>query len=290
MAVKAAQKLFDRNKCGPEDIDFVLLCTQTPDYFLPTSACLIQDRLRIPKTCGAFDLSLGCSGFIYGLAVSRALIENGLAANVLLLTAETYSKIIHPTDRAVRTIFGDAATATLVRRVEADDSCGAPIGPFVFGTDGSGADLVIGPAGGFRLPRSAQTAVEHTDDKGYARSKDNLHMNGLAIIAFSMTAVPALVEKLLLESGIDRDGVNAFVFHQANKMMLEELRKQCDIPPERFVVDLEDKGNTVSSTIPIALVDARRTGMIKPRATVMLVAFGVGLSWRGALAQLPETL
>lgn len=231
MAVKAAQKLFDRNKCGPEDIDFVLLCTQTPDYFLPTSACLIQDRLRIPKTCGAFDLSLGCSGFIYGLAVSRALIENGLAANVLLLTAETYSKIIHPTDRAVRTIFGDAATATLVRRVEADDSCGAPIGPFVFGTDGSGADLVIVPAGGFRLPRSAQTAVEHTDDKGYARSKDNLHMNGLAIIAFSMTAVPALVEKLLLESGIDRDGVNAFVFHQANKMMLEELRKQCNIPP-----------------------------------------------------------
>jgi 3-oxoacyl-[acyl-carrier-protein] synthase-3 len=290
MAVKAAEKLFHRNVCGPDDIDFVMLCTQSPDYFLPTSACLIQNRLRIPKTCGAFDFNLGCSGFVYGLAVSRALIENGLAANVLLLTAETYSKFIHPMDRSVRTLFGDAATATLIRRVEANSSGETLIGPFVFGTDGSGADLLIVPAGGLRLPRSHQTALEQTDEKGNTRSKENLFMNGPAILAFSMAAVPALVERLLSESGMGRDSVDAFVFHQANRLMLDVLRKQCKIPPERFVVDLEDKGNTVGSTIPIALADAYRAGTIKPKARVMLVGFGVGLSWAGALTVLPENL
>jgi 3-oxoacyl-[acyl-carrier-protein] synthase-3 len=290
MAIKAAQKLFDRNICGPDDIEFVLLCTQSPDYFLPTSACLIQNRLRIPKTCGAFDFNLGCSGFVYGLAVSRALIENGLAANVLLLTADTYSKYIHPMDRSVRTLFGDAATATLVRRVETNGSDGTLIGPFVFGTDGSGADLLIVPAGGLRLPCSDQTSVEEIDEKGNTRSKNNLLMNGPAILTFSMSAVPALVEKLLLKSGMDRDGVDTFVFHQANKLMLDVLRKQCNIPSERFVVDLNDKGNTVGSTIPIALTDAFRAGKIKPKARVMLVGFGVGLSWAGALTVLPECL
>jgi len=290
MAVKAAQKLFDRNACTPACIDFVMLCTQSPDHFLPTSACLIQDRLRIPKMCGAFDFNLGCSGFVYGLAIARALIENGLARNVLLLTAETYSKFIHPMDRSVRTLFGDAAAATLIRCVEADGSGGPLIGPFVFGTDGAGADLLIVPAGGLRLPRSGETAVEQTDEKGNTRSKEHLFMNGPAILTFSMTAVPALVERLLSEGGIGRDSVDAFVFHQANKLMLDVLRKQCNIPPERFVVDLENKGNTVGSTIPIALADAHRGGMIKPGARVMLVGFGVGLSWAGALAVLPKSL
>jgi 3-oxoacyl-[acyl-carrier-protein] synthase-3 len=290
MAVKAAQKLFDRNLCAPQDIDFVLLCTQSPDYFLPTSACLIQDQLHIPKTCGAFDFNLGCSGFVYGLAVSRALVENGLAANVLLLTADTYSKFIHPLDRSVRTLFGDAATATLIRRVETDVSGQPLIGPFVFGTDGSGANLLIVPAGGLRRPHSDETAREQTDPKGNTRSSANLYMNGPAILSFSMAAVPALVERLLSESGMDRDSIDAYVFHQANKMMLDALRKRCSIPSERFVVDLEDKGNTVGSTIPIALVDGCRAGTIKPKARVMLVGFGVGLSWAGALSVLPESL
>jgi len=288
MAVKAAQKLFQRKACAPEDIDFLMLCTQSPDHFLPTSACLIQNRLRIPKRCGALDFNLGCSGFVYGLAVSRALVENGVAATVLLLTADTYTKFIHPMDRSVRTLFGDAATATLIRRAEANGSGDPLIGPFVFGTDGSGADLLIVPAGGLRLPSSPQTAVEETDEKGNTRSKDNLFMNGPAILTFSMSAVPALVEKLLLESGTDRDSVDAFVFHQANKMMLDMLRKRCKIPPERFVVDLADKGNTVGSTIPIALANAHRAGIIKANARVMLVGFGVGLSWAGALCVLPE--
>lgn len=258
MAVRAARKLFERNACAPKDIDFLILCTQSADHFLPSSACLIQNRLGIPKNCGAFDFNLGCSGFVYGLAVSRALIENGVASNVLLLTADTYTKFINPMDRSVRTLFGDAAAATLIRHAEANGSDDPMIGPFVFGTDGAGADLLIVPAGGCRLPRSTQTAAEEIDEKGNTRSKDNLFMNGPAIMAFSMSAVPTLVEKLLAAGGLDRDSVDAFVFHQANKLMLDTLRKECKIPSERLVVDLEDKGNTVSSTIPIALVDACR--------------------------------
>jgi len=289
MATKAAQQLFERHACLPADIDFLLLCTQSPDYFLPTSACVIQHRLGLPKTCGAFDFNLGCSGFVYGLAVSRALVENGLASNVLLLTADTYSKFIHPMDRSVRTLFGDAATATVIRGVESD-SADPLIGPFVFGTDGSGANLLIVPAGGLRLPASPETAAAESDGKGNTRSKQNLFMNGPAILTFSMKAVPALVEKLLVESGVTRDDIDAFVFHQANKMMLDVLRRQCRIPPERFVVDLADKGNTVGSTIPIALADGFRDGSIKPKSRTMLLGFGVGLSWAGTLAVMPDSL
>jgi 3-oxoacyl-[acyl-carrier-protein] synthase-3 len=290
MAVKAAQKLLDRNICAPANIDFVILCTQSPDYFLPTSACLIQDRLKLPKKTGAFDFNLGCSGFIYGLAIARSFIECGLAGNVLLLTADTYSKFIHPMDRSVRTLFGDAAAATIVRGVETDNSGRPLIGPFVFGTDGGGAEHLIVPAGGLRSPRSAETALEQRDDKGNTRAKDHLYMNGPAILTFSMTAVPPLVESLLAQSGMAREDIDAFVFHQANKFILDVLRRQCKIDPDRFVIDLADKGNTVGSTIPIALADASRGGKLKPTSRLMLVGFGVGLSWAGALVVLPQEI
>ena len=147
LAVAAAQKLFSSGACGPQDIDFVLLCTQSPDYFLPTTACLVQDRLGIPTTAGALDFNLGCSGYIYGLGLSEGLIHSGQASSVLLLTAETYSKFIHPRDRSVRTIFGDGAAATLLSAVEVRE---ALLGPFVYGSDGSGGPNLIVPAGGSR--------------------------------------------------------------------------------------------------------------------------------------------
>ncbi len=148
LAVAAAQKLFDRGVCAPNEIDFILLCTQSPDYFLPTTACILQDRLGLPTTAGALDFNLGCSGFIYGLSLAKGLIETEQATRVLLLTAETYSKFIHPQDRSVRTLFGDAAAATLVQgRVDAPAG-GLPwIGPFVFGTDGKGMGNLIVPLG-----------------------------------------------------------------------------------------------------------------------------------------------
>lgn len=290
MAVKASLQLFANGECAPDEIEFVILCTQGPDYFLPSTACLIQDRLGIPKTAGAFDFNLGCSGFIYGLAVARGLIETSLVRNVLLLTSDTYSKYIHPMDKSMRTLFGDGAAATMIRQVECRDEEAPLIGPFVFGTDGSGGKHLIVPAGGMRLPRTSETAAERTDDQNNIRSDNHLYMNGPAIFSFSMMTVPTIIRSLLEKSGLNQADIDLFVFHQANLFMLETLRKRSMIDPERFVIDLADKGNTVSSTIPIALADAQDTGRLKPNSRVMLVGFGVGLSWGGTLARLPESI
>jgi 3-oxoacyl-[acyl-carrier-protein] synthase-3 len=290
LAVRAGENLFARGDCSPKDIDFLIFCTQEPDYLLPSSACLIQDRLGIPKTAGAFDYNLGCSGFVYGLAMARGLIETEMARNVLLLTANTYSKLINRLDRVTRPLFGDAAAATLIRGVDSLASEGPAIGPFIFGTDGSKGDVMIVPAGGRRLPCSPSTAIEQTDANGAVRSKDQICMNGQGIFSFAMDAVPRLVEDLMQKAQVTRDDVDLFVFHQANKFMLEALRHECDIDPERFVVELAERGNTVSSTIPIALLDSQNAGRLKPNARVMLIGFGVGLSWAGTMAVMPESV
>ena len=280
LAVAAAQKLFAAGACQAGDIDFLLYCTQSPDYFLPTTACILQDRLGIPQTAGAYDFNLGCSGYIYGLGQAEGLIATGQASKVLLVTSETYSKFIHPGDRSVRTIFGDAAAATLIQAVEAETPL---IGPFVYGTDGSGAGNLIVPSGGMRLPRTPETAVVSEDDQGNMRSQDNLFMNGSEIFNFTLTSVPDSVQRLLKKSGLNLDQVDLFVFHQANKYMLEHLRKFMKVPSEKFVLEMSHCGNTVSSTIPIALKHAAIDGRLRPGSVVMLVGFGVGYSWGATL-------
>jgi 3-oxoacyl-[acyl-carrier-protein] synthase-3 len=280
--VKAAKKLFERGVCLPEDIDFLLFCTQSPDYFLPASACLIQDKLGLSKNCGALDFNQGCSGFVYGLGLAKSLIETNLAGNVLLVTAETYSKFVNPRDRSARTIFGDGAAATLVRSVDSEVDL---IGPFVFGTDGSGANNLIVPAGGLRTPFDADTAIER-EDEGNWRSAQNLYMNGPEIFNFTLQSVPKAVDQLLQKSNYTLEQIDYFVFHQANKFMLDRLRSKIKIVPEKFWLNIENVGNTVSSTIPIALDSARQLDKIKPGDHVMLVGFGVGYSWAGAIIQI----
>ncbi len=280
LAVAAAQKLFASGACAPQDVDYVLLCTQSPDYFLPTTACLIQHRLGIPTSAGALDFNLGCSGYIYGLGMAQGLIATGQARRVLLLTAETYSKFIHPKDKSVRTIFGDAAAATLLSAVDGDVPF---VGPFVYGTDGSGAENLIVPTGGMRQARSEVSAQTVEDGSGNIRSADNLFMNGAEIFNFTLSAVPSSVNELLQKAGIGADAVDLFVFHQANRYMLEHLRKRMKIPTERFALTMSHCGNTVSSTIPIALKHSARDGMLQPGALVMLVGFGVGYSWGATL-------
>jgi 3-oxoacyl-[acyl-carrier-protein] synthase-3 len=272
LAVAAAGKLFQSGACTPQEIDFVLLCTQSPDYLLPTTACLIQDRLGIPTTAGAFDFNLGCSGFIYGLGVAKGLIETGQAERVLLLTAETYTKYIHPEDKSIRTIFGDAAAATLVARSDNPPS----IGPFVYGTDGRGASHLIVRHGGLRRQHP-----EYCPGFG----PDHLYMNGPAVFEFTMSTVPQSVEMLLRRAQLDLEAVDLYVFHQANQFMLDYLRKKIRIPSERFVLAMRSCGNTVGSTIPIALKDAQAQHRLTPGKLVMLVGFGVGFSWGGTLVR-----
>jgi len=280
LAVGAARKLFESGVCAASEVDYLLLCTQSPDYFLPTTACLVQERLGIPSHAGALDFNLGCSGYVYGLGLAQGLIETGQASRVLLLTAETYSKFMHPRDKSVRTIFGDAAAATLVVAVEAEEPA---IGPFVYGTDGKGGQNLMVPTGGMRRPRTAETAGENEDEYGNVRSADNLFMDGAEIFNFTLEVVPQSVTQLLNRSGKRVDEIDLFVFHQANRYMLEHLRKRMRLPAEKFYVAMSHCGNTVSSTIPIALKQASCEGRLKPGDTAMLVGFGVGYSWGATL-------
>ncbi|MGL4594934.1 MAG: 3-oxoacyl-ACP synthase III family protein [Thermoguttaceae bacterium] len=300
MGVKAAEKLFENGNCEPENIDFLIFCTQSPDYFLPTSACLIHEQLGLPKSCGALDFNLGCSGYVYGLSLCKGLIETGMAKNVLFITSETYTKFINPMDRVTRPLFGDGASATWIstsrssihpahsENTKSLQSEQSPIGPFVFGTDGSGADLLIVPAGGLRMPKSLETEIEIQDDKGCMRSQNQLKMHGPGIFSFAIDRVPPLVEELLAKSGKTREEIGCFVFHQANRYMLDRLREICSLDSTRYFNDMMHRGNTVSSSIPIAMVDAWKAGMIKPNEWTMLVGFGVGLSWAGTLVNIPS--
>jgi 3-oxoacyl-[acyl-carrier-protein] synthase-3 len=284
MAVIAAETLLENGSCEHEEIDFVLFCTQSPDYFLPTSACVIHERLGLPKACGALDFNLGCSGYVYGLSLAKGLIETGAAKKVLFLTSETYSKYINADDRASRPLFGDGAAATLIAARSTKEE---PIGPFVFGTDGGGADLLMVPAGGHRLPHSEETALERSDGKGSIRSFNQLKMHGPGIFSFAVDRVPPLVEELLQKSGKNREEIGSFIFHQANKYMLNRLQELCQLKGTNFFNNVMQRGNTVSSSIPIAIVDAWHSGVLKPNEWVMLVGFGVGLSWGATLVKLP---
>ncbi|HVP52348.1 MAG TPA: ketoacyl-ACP synthase III [Terriglobales bacterium] len=282
LGVAAAERLFETGASAPADIDFLLFCTQSPDYFLPTTACLVQERLGLRLDCGALDFNQGCSGFVYGLSLAKSLIETGHAANVLLITAETYSKFINRRDRSVRTIFGDGAAATLLSAVESEREL---IGPFIFGTDGRGARELIVPAGGLRQPVGCEQTVETEDSRGNWRSERNLYMNGPEVYRFTVETVPPLLEQLLQKSGWAVEDVDHFIFHQANKFMLDRLRARTPIPEEKFWVDMEDCANTVSSTIPIALEKAHCRGRIRAGHRLALVGFGVGYSWAGAMIE-----
>jgi len=282
LGVQACERLFESGAVARADVDFLLLCTQSPDHLLPTTACLMQERLGLPTHCGALDFNLGCSGFIYGLGLAKGLLETGQASNVLLVTAETYSKHIHPGDKSVRTLFGDAAAATLLSREERP----APgVGPFVYGTDGRGGANLIVPTGGMRTPRTAASAQVETDDQGSTRSQDNLFMNGPEIFTFTLREVPALIAEILRKAGRTLDDIDHFVFHQANQFMLESLRRKIKIPREKFIIDFASCGNTVSSTIPIVLERMIENRQAAPGTCSLLVGFGVGYSWGATLVQ-----
>lgn len=274
MAVCAAEKLFAETPELRERVDFVLFCTQSPDYFLPTSACVIQKRLGLSKTCGALDFSLGCSGYVYGLSLAKGLVCGGIAKNVLLLTGETYSKHLHPRDKGNRTIFGDGASATVV-----SGEGFAEILNFSLGTDGDGAGNLIVRTGGMRARERVGDLT--FDEGGNPKSSDFLFMNGSEIFEFTLDVVPPLVRDVLAKNGLTKEDLDLVVFHQANKYMLDYLRKKLKFDETRFFISMETTGNTVSSTIPIALCDARAQNRLC--GNVLLAGFGVGYSWGGVV-------
>lgn len=282
LAEMAAKKLIENNRALISQIDFLIFCTQSPDYILPTSACILQDRLGLSTSCGALDFNLGCSGYIYGLAIAKGLIYSNVAKNILLITAETYSKYINPRDKSVRTLFGDGASASYVSSSEDQEKF---IGEFVLGTDGKGGNNLIVPAGGSRLFRSEETQKEVVDENGNYRSQNNLFMSGTEIFNFTLRVIPELVRQTLCKNKLSINDIDYFIFHQANKYVLDHLRKKIGISSEKFYINVENIGNTVSSTIPIGLKDAFDKGYIKNGDKIMLVGFGVGYSWGAAIVQ-----
>lgn len=278
MAAKASEQLLahvDREK-----IDFLIFCTQSPDYFLPTSACILQDRLKLKTGIGAFDMNLGCSGFIYGLMTGAGMIKSGMVDSLLFVTAETYSKHIHPKDRGNRIIFGDGAAATLIEKSDTD-----AIGAFALGTNGKGYANLIVKNGGLKK-RFEPNALETEDQNGCTRTDNHLFMNGPEIFNFTIETIPKLVKELLEKNRVTMDEIDYVVFHQANKYILDYLRKKLKIPKEKFHIDLENTGNTVSSTIPIALADSLERGTIQKGSRVLLAGFGVGYSWGGTVVRI----
>lgn len=282
MAVKASERLFTENPDIDRSlIDFVLVCTQSPDFFLPSTACLVQDRLGLSTKCGAFDFNLGCSGYEYGLAIAKGFIKTGIVKNVLFITSEAYNKHLHPRDKGNRTIFGDAATATLI-----SDEGFAEIGNFVLGTDGSGAENLIVRTGGMAHPEKANDFV--FDEDGNPRSSDYLYMNGGEIFSFTLLTVPKMVRQTLEKNNLTKDDIDLYVFHQANKFMLNHLRKKLKIDEDKFFINMEKIGNTVSSTIPIALADAKSEGKLK--GDILIAGFGVGLSWGATILKMTNPI
>lgn len=270
MACIAAEKLLEKDSSLRNKIDFIILCSQSVDYKLPSSACIIQNRLGLRTECGAFDINLGCSGYEYGLAVAKGFIIAGIASNVLLLTAETYTKYLNPEDKGNQTIFGDAATATHISTTGF-----AEIGEFVLGTDGSGAEMLMVRTGGARSPKP--TGEYTIDENGGVKWDDYLYMDGGGIFNFTAEAVPAMVDQLFVKEKLQKEDVDLWVFHQANKYMINYLRKLMAIDKSKFYVYMENVGNTVSNTIPIALCEAQKEGQLN--GNILLAGFGVGLSW-----------
>lgn len=271
MAFHAAEKLLAET--DKSTVDFILLCTQSPDYFLPTSACILQERLGLKTSTGALDYNLGCSGFIYGLALAKGLLAAGIATRILLVMSETYSRHIHPNDRANRSIFGDGAAAVLL-----DINDLPSIGLFELGTDGSGKNNLIVETGAMRKSSIPDSQIPPTED-GSFHSPNHLYMNGPEIFNFTIASVPDLVGSVLRKNNLALDDIDYVIFHQANKYMLEYLRKKIKIPVEKYHNNMLMTGNTVSATIPIALKDCLDQGKISSGSKLLLVGFGVGYSW-----------
>lgn len=284
LAIKACEKLFTKD-VDKVKVEYLLYCTQSPDYFLPTTACILQDKLGLVETCGAMDFNLGCSGYVYGLSLAKGLIESGQVKNVLLVTSETYSKYINSQDSTVKPLFGDGASATFIEAVDTDKD---GIYGFVFGTRGSGYDKLIVPVGGMRN-RFGNTPVEnYEDDFGAKRTNYDLYMDGGAITEFAMDVVPDCVGQVLQNSGLRKNEIDYYVFHQANKFMLNYLQQSCGLENGHFWNDVANYGNTVSSSIPIALSDLLITNQLLSLDKVLLCGFGVGLSWGGCVVDLSK--
>ena len=285
LALKAAEKLFSEYDIDRHETDFILLCTQHPDYQMPHTSAQIQDKLGLKKSVGTMDIGLGCSGYVYGLAVAKGLIETGLAKKILFLTSSVYTKYINVKDKSTRPLFGDGATATWLECGEVES-----LRAFVFGSDGSRYDKLIIPVGGSKFPPRDNPEVFATDDNNNYRSNYEVFMDGMAITYFTLREIPKLVENVLTAAELTRADLDYCIFHQANKFMMTYLRDKANLNDVPFHNEISETGNIVSGSVPLAIEQVVKSHGAENLKRVMLAGFGVGLSWAGCIADLSGML
>ena len=275
----AAQKLMEDNEINPEDIDALILVTQTPDYRMPASSVILQDRLGLPKTTLAFDLNLGCSGFVYGLSVAYSYMQQQSFKNVLLLDGETRSKVYHPKDRKTAFLFGDGGVAALISK---NEDYGKSF--FSLNSDGSREDLIKVDAGGYRNPSTPETLKEKVvDEHGNIRTDEHGYMNGADVFNFAIREIPKDVKNTLSYAGVDKEAVNFFVFHQANMYMNSYLAKKLKLDDKKCPICLDRFGNTSSVSIPLTIATQLQDELKDDHRKLLLCGFGVGMSWGTAV-------
>lgn len=269
----AAEKILEQTGTSKEDIEILVFVSQTPDYFLPASSITLQNRLGLPKTCMAFDMNLGCSGFVYGLSVISSLVSTGKFKKGLLLCGDISSAGPPEEDKSVFPLFGDAGTATLL---EYDTT--AQKMNFSLQSDGSGYEAIIVREGGMRKPFTVDSFTLVEKEKGISRASRNLELNGMAVFDFSVTEVPKNINEFFKNTGTTPESYDYFVMHQANQLMNETIRKKLKFPPEKVPYTLPKFGNTSSASIPLTIASVLKD-KVAGTTTFLASGFGVGLSW-----------
>ena len=281
LALAACERLEASGELHAAEIDAVIFCTQSADHVMPPNACLLHGRMNLNRNAMAFDITLACSGYLYGLQLGDSLLRSGAARRVLLATADTYTRFINRADRATRCLFGDGGAVTMLSNAQQRG-----IRAIHCGTSGKHWDKFYIPAGGMRTPRSAETATEQVDRSGNIRTQEHIVMDGMGVLSFFNSVVPPAVREILCQQSLTIADVDLFVFHQASQVALDGLRASLGIPPEKMLYDLKETGNLVSASIPVALSRALETGRARRGQLALLCGFGVGLSWGTALVDL----
>lgn len=282
LSFKACEIIFSKKENVKEDIDGIIFCTQTQDYLMPPNACILHKMLDFSENVLAFDFNLACSGYIYGLALAGGLICSGVAKNILLVNADTYSKYINKKDRSTRVLFGDGAAVSWITSSESTQG----IIDIQCSTWGKYYDKFIIPAGGCRVPKSIETAIPHSDESGNIRTLENIHMDGMGILVFVNSKVPKQIKDILDRNKLSIDEIDMFIFHQASKLALDSLVSLLNIKPDRIYNNLSEIGNTVSASIPISLKNVLESAKVSRNDKVLLCGFGVGLSWGTAIIEI----
>lgn len=281
LALQACKSLIKNNSINKDEIDGLIFCTQSSDHIMPPNSSIIHGHLNLNENVFAFDTNLACSGFVYCLGLANGLLSSGIARNVLLINGDTYSKYINDKDRSTKLLFGDAASACLLKM----SSSNKGLIDIKCSTSGKNYRKFIIPAGGLRYPKSKISRTAIVDKSNNVRTDENIQMDGMGIFAFVNSKVPRQIKSILLKNNMDINDIDLFVFHQASKLAIESLTKILKIDNKKVFSNIDKVGNTVSASIPIALKDAIELGSIKDGDKVLCSGFGVGLSWGTCIIQ-----